>query len=138
MRLTNKIPRCPLNLQWIPWSYRSQNIPFKSEFRGIGDGEYKVAAELNTQILGQNSHYDIKMMAGGFEYECDVKKLDKEINANFSVEAMLVSDEEGKDLKVGTPTVAGSKVELKVVEQFKGEKVRVFKMKSKKRYARNK
>ena len=45
----------------------------------------------------------------------DVKKLDKEINANFSVEAMLVSDEEGKDLKVGTPTVAGSKVELKIV-----------------------
>ena len=67
----------------------------------------------------------------------DVKKLDKEINANFSVEAMLVSDEEGKDLKVGTPTVAGSKVELKVVEQYKGEKIRVFKMKSKKRYARN-
>ncbi len=67
----------------------------------------------------------------------DVKKLDKEINANFSVEAMLVSDEEGKDLKVGTPTVAGSKVELKVVEQYKGEKVRVFKMKSKKRYSKN-
>ena len=67
----------------------------------------------------------------------DVKKLDKEINANFSVEAMLVSDEEGKDLKVGTTTVAGSKVELKVVEQYKGEKVRVFKMKSKKRYSKN-
>ena len=67
----------------------------------------------------------------------DVKKLDKEINANFSVEAMLVSDEEGKDLKVGTPTVAGSKVELKVVEQYKGEKVRVFKMKSEKRYSKN-
>jgi len=67
----------------------------------------------------------------------DVKKLDKEINANFSVEAMLVSDEEGKDLKVGTPTVAGSKIELKVIEQYKGEKVRVFKMKSKKRYSKN-
>lgn len=67
----------------------------------------------------------------------DVKKLDKEINANFSVEAMLISDEEGKDLKVGTPTVAGSKIELKVVEQYKGEKVRVFKMKSKKRYSKN-
>lgn len=67
----------------------------------------------------------------------DVKKLDKEINSNFSVEAMLVSDEEGKDLKVGTPMIAGSKVELKVVEQYKGEKVRVFKMKSKKRYSKN-
>lgn len=67
----------------------------------------------------------------------DVKKLDKEINSNFSVEALLVSDEDGSSLKVGTPLVSGSKVELKVVEQFKWEKVRVFKMKSKKRYMKN-
>jgi len=67
----------------------------------------------------------------------DVKKLDKEINSSFSVEAMLVSDEDGSSLKVGTPLVSGSKIELKVVEQFKGEKVRVFKMKSKKRYMKN-
>ena len=67
----------------------------------------------------------------------DVKKLDKEINSSFSVEAMLVSDEEWKNLKVGSPLVAGSKIELKVVEQYKGEKIRVFKMKSKKRYSRN-
>jgi len=50
---------------------------------------------------------------------------------------MLVSDEDGSSLKVGTPLVSGSKIELKVVEQFKGEKVRVFKMKSKKRYMKN-
>lgn len=68
----------------------------------------------------------------------DVKKLDKEIGETVALEAMLVSDEEGNDVKVGTPLVAGSKVEFKVLEQYKGEKVRVFKMKSKKRYARNK
>ncbi len=68
----------------------------------------------------------------------DVKKLDQEINATITTEALLVSDEEGKETKVGTPTVEGSKVELKVVDQFKGDKVRVFKMKSKKRYSRNK
>ncbi|RAL55894.1 50S ribosomal protein L21 [Candidatus Gracilibacteria bacterium GN02-872] len=67
----------------------------------------------------------------------DVKKLDKEINASFDVSAMLVSDEEGKETKVGTPFVEGSKVVLKVLDQFKGKKVRVFKMKSKKRYMRN-
>ncbi|MFK7779663.1 MAG: 50S ribosomal protein L21 [Candidatus Gracilibacteria bacterium] len=67
----------------------------------------------------------------------DVKKLDQEVNATISQEALLVSDEEGKETKVGTPLVAGSKVELKVLEQFKGEKVRVFKKKSKKRYTRN-
>ena len=66
-----------------------------------------------------------------------VKKLDKEINASFDVSAMLVSDEEGKETKVWTPFVEGSKVVLKVLDQFKWKKVRVFKMKSKKRYMRN-
>ena len=67
----------------------------------------------------------------------DVKKLDKEINASFDVSAMLVSDEEGKETKVWTPFVEGSKVVLKVLDQFKWKKVRVFKMKSKKWYMRN-
>ena len=68
----------------------------------------------------------------------DVKKLKEEVNKTFSVEALLVSDAEGKDTKVWVPTVKGSKIELKVIEQFLGEKVRVFKKKSKKRYTRNK
>ena len=67
----------------------------------------------------------------------DVKKLDLDIDAKSSTEALLISDEEGKDTKVGTPTIKGSKIEFKVLEQFKGEKVRVFKMKSKKRYMKN-
>jgi len=67
----------------------------------------------------------------------DVKKLQEEAGNTVTTEALLVSDEEGKDVKVGTPVVEGSKVELKVVEQFKDEKVKVFKMKAKKRYARN-
>ncbi len=67
----------------------------------------------------------------------EVKKQDVEEGANMSVEAFLVADEEGKDVKVWTPTVKGSKVEFKVLEQSKGDKVRVFKMKSKKRYAKN-
>ncbi len=67
----------------------------------------------------------------------DVKKQDKDVDSTFTMEALLTSDEEGKETKVGTPLVAGSKVELKVLEQFKGDKVRVFKKKSKKRYTRN-
>lgn len=68
----------------------------------------------------------------------DVKRLAQKIGDILSIEAMLVSDEEGTDVKVGTPFVAGSKIEFKVLEQFKDEKVRVFKMKAKKRYTRNK
>lgn len=67
----------------------------------------------------------------------DVKKQNIEVKSIITTEALLVSDEEGKETKVGTPTVKGSKVELKVLEQFKGDKVRVFKMKAKKRFSRN-
>lgn len=67
----------------------------------------------------------------------DVKKMDAEINATINTWALLISDEEGKETKVGTPLVDGSKVELKVLDQYKGEKVRVFKMKSKKRHMKN-
>lgn len=67
----------------------------------------------------------------------DVKKLDKEVDSVFSMEAMLISDEEWEETKIGTPLVEWSKVEFKVLDQFKGEKVRVFKMKSKKRQMKN-
>jgi len=57
----------------------------------------------------------------------------------WSTEALLISDEEGKETKIGTPVIEGSKVSFKILnESFKWEKVRVFKMKAKKRYSRNK
>lgn len=67
----------------------------------------------------------------------ETKRQDVEITSTLTVPALLVADEEGKEVKVGTPEVSGSKVELKALEQFKGEKVRVFKMKSKKRSNKN-
>lgn len=67
----------------------------------------------------------------------EVKKQDVEVGKKMSSEALLISDLEGKETKVGTPTVSGSKVEFKVLDQKKGEKVRVFKMKAKKRFMKN-
>ena len=69
----------------------------------------------------------------------DVKKI-KDVKAGKKVttEALLISDEEGKETKIWAPTVKGSKVEFKIIEEYKWEKVRVFKMKAKKRYTRNK
>lgn len=49
---------------------------------------------------------------------------------------LLISDEEGKDTKIGTPTLSGAKVSCKILGEQRGEKVKVFKMKAKKRYAR--
>lgn len=55
--------------------------------------------------------------------EGDKVKIDK---------VLLKSD--GKKSDIGTPFVEGSSVELLVKEHGKGEKIRVFKKKSKKRY----
>ena len=44
--------------------------------------------------------------------------------------------EEGGQLKVGTPVIAGASVEAEVVEQFRADKVWAFKMKRRKSYRR--
>ncbi len=67
--------------------------------------------------------------------ELEVEKLDLEPGKNLKVsEVLLISDEEGKDLKLGMPYVPGAHVECQVLSHGKDEKVRVFKFKSKKRY----
>ena len=68
----------------------------------------------------------------------EVKKQDIEVGKILTTVALLISDLDGKETKVGAPLVEWSKVECKVLDQTKGEKVRVFKMKSKKRFKRNK
>ena len=69
--------------------------------------------------------------------EIEVKKQDVEVGGKITLEALLLSDEDGKETKVGTPIIEGSKVEFKVLEQTTDKKIRVFKMKSKKRYMKN-
>jgi large subunit ribosomal protein L21 len=49
---------------------------------------------------------------------------------------LLVGDD--KDVKVGTPVVAGAQVTGVLVEEVRGPKVRVFKMKRRKGYRRTK
>ncbi len=46
---------------------------------------------------------------------------------------LMVSDEAGA-VTIGTPVISGATVRATIVEQGKGEKLRVFKFKSKKRY----
>lgn len=68
----------------------------------------------------------------------EVDNQNAKIWSKIKVNPLLVSEDDGKDTKVGTPVVVDCTVELKVLEDFKDEKVRVFKMKSKKRYSRTK
>jgi large subunit ribosomal protein L21 len=59
-----------------------------------------------------------------------------EVGSTLEVVPMLVADADGKKVQVGTPTVEGAKVTFSVDAHMKGDKVRVFKIKSKKRYVR--
>jgi len=65
-----------------------------------------------------------------------VEKLDKKEGAKVTFDTLLVSETDGKGLKMGQPSL-GKKVEGKVIEQARDKKVRVIKYKSKIRYQRN-
>lgn len=66
----------------------------------------------------------------------EVDNQNTEVGSTIKIQPLLVSDEEGDAVKIGTPLVDGAMVSLKVLEDYRGKKIRVFKMKSKKRYAR--
>lgn len=63
-----------------------------------------------------------------------VEKLDVQPEANVSFNVLLLGGE--KELVVGKPIVDGAKVEGKVLAQVRGEKIVVYKYKSKKNYRR--
>ena len=59
-----------------------------------------------------------------------IEKIDAEVDSTVSFDVLLVGND--GDVKVGTPVVEGVKVEGKVVGQVRGDKIIVFKYKSKK------
>lgn len=63
-----------------------------------------------------------------------IEKIDAQVDSTVSFDVLLVGNE--GDVKVGTPVVEGVKAEGKVVGQIRGEKIIVFKYKSKKNYRR--
>jgi large subunit ribosomal protein L21 len=79
---------------------------------------------------------------GGKQYkvtegqELKVEKLVEAVGQTIKFDAMLVSDEAGENVEVGTPLVAGKSVEAEVVEHGQGDKVTTVKFKAKTRYRR--
>lgn len=65
----------------------------------------------------------------------EVNRLSTEPEKKIKFDEILLVSSDGK-VKVGTPTVKNSSVTAKVIENKKGEKVRVAKFKSKVRYRR--
>jgi large subunit ribosomal protein L21 len=79
---------------------------------------------------------------GGKQYKVakgdviDVEKLDAKPGDKVKLDVLLLND--GKKTIVDPDALKSKKVTCEVVEQFKGEKVLVFKLKKRKRYHRSK
>ena len=81
------------------------------------------------------------IVTGGKQYKVSegdvifVEKLNAEADEKVVFDNVLAVGE-GEDIAFGAPTVAGAKVEAKVVKNGKGKKIRIFKYKPKKGYRR--
>lgn len=78
---------------------------------------------------------------GGRQYRAEegttfsVEKLSLEVGDQVELDSVLMLVD-GTDIKVGRPVVDGVSVKATVVEQYKGDKIFVWKYKPKKRYRR--
>ncbi len=78
--------------------------------------------------------------AGGRQYRVSqgdviyIDKVQQEADSVISFDVLMIGGD--GEVKVGNPVLAGAKVEGKVLGQVKGEKIIVYKYKSKKNYAR--
>ena len=63
-----------------------------------------------------------------------IEKIDAQVDSTVSFDVLLMGND--GEVKIGTPVVEGVKVEGKVVGQIRGEKIVVYKYKSKKNYRR--
>ena len=84
-------------------------------------------------------HYVIQ--TGGKQYLVqkgdilDIEKLDHESGKKVNFDVLMTIDKD--TIQVGTPNLDGTKAQGEIVEHFRGEKLRVFKMKRRKRYRKN-
>ncbi|OGJ52891.1 50S ribosomal protein L21 [Candidatus Peregrinibacteria bacterium RIFOXYC2_FULL_41_22] len=63
-----------------------------------------------------------------------IEKLDSEIGKNVTVKTVVLLAKDESDVEIGMPYISGATVELKVLEEVRGDKVRIFKMKAKDHY----
>ena len=65
-----------------------------------------------------------------------VHRLEGEEGSSITFEKVMLIDNEGQ-ITVGTPVVSGAKVDAKIVEHLKGDKVTVFKKKRRKGFQKS-
>lgn len=65
-----------------------------------------------------------------------IEKLDAEIGSEVTFDQVLMVGE-GADIKVGAPILAGASVKATVLNQARGEKIHIFKMRRRKHYRKS-
>jgi large subunit ribosomal protein L21 len=65
-----------------------------------------------------------------------IEQIAAEVGQEIVLDQVLVVAD-GESLKMGTPLVAGAKVNAKVLKQGRGDKVHIFKMKRRKHYRKS-
>jgi large subunit ribosomal protein L21 len=65
-----------------------------------------------------------------------IEKLDAEIGSEVTFDQVLMVGE-GADIKVGAPVLAGASVKATVLNQARGEKIHIFKMRRRKHYRKS-
>ena len=81
------------------------------------------------------------IQTGGKQYrvksgeQVKVESLAAEVGASVSFDRVLMLGE-GEGVKVGAPFVSGAAVKATVVAQGRGEKIRIFKLRRRKHYAK--
>jgi large subunit ribosomal protein L21 len=79
---------------------------------------------------------------GGKQYRVNagdklkIEKLDAEVGSEVIFDQVLMVGE-GADIKVGTPVLAGATVKATVLNQGRGEKIHIFKMRRRKHYRKS-
>ena len=79
---------------------------------------------------------------GGKQYRVNagdklkIEKLDAEIGSEVIFDQVLLVGE-GADIKVGTPVLQGATVKATVLNQGRGEKIHIFKMRRRKHYRKS-
>ena len=79
---------------------------------------------------------------GGKQYkitegeELKVEKLAAAKGEKVKFDVLLLADDKGENVEIGTPAIAGKEVEAEVVDAGLGKKVTIVKFKAKTRYRR--
>ncbi len=99
-----------------------------------------MSEKTNTQTTASDAKYAI-VETGGKQYRVkvgdvlSVEKLDGEAGTNVTLDRVLLIGGNG-DVQVGAPVIEGATVAATIADQYRGEKIVVFKYKPKKNYRR--